>query len=68
MALDEILFPLCKFNYDLMYFGDDGKPVFMPAPDGPAVVMCNPYRTDTSQALEAQPPVPYRTFSETFEY
>jgi hypothetical protein len=57
-----------SFNYDLMYFGDDGKPVFMPAPDGPAVVMCNPYRTDSSQVLEARPPVPYRTFSETFEY
>jgi hypothetical protein len=57
-----------SFTYDLMYFGEDGRPVFMPAPDGPAVVKCNPYRTDTSQTLEALPPAPYRTFSETFEY
>ena len=57
-----------SFNSDLMYFGDDGKPVFMPKPDGPATILTNSYRTDTSQSLDAIPPVPYRTFKETFEY
>lgn len=57
-----------SFNYDLMYFGEDGRPVFMPEPDGPAVLMGNPYRTDTSQTLDAPLPAPYRTISETFEY
>ncbi|GFM31539.1 nuclear transport factor 2 family protein [Novosphingobium sp. PY1] len=56
------------FNFDLMYMGDDGKPVFMPKPDGPASVLNNTYRTDTAQKLEARPPEPYRTFSETFAY
>lgn len=56
------------FNVDLMYVGDDGKPVFMPKPDGPATILSNTYRTDGSQRLEARPPEPYRTFSETFEY
>src|SRR5271157_2044106 len=53
-----------SFTYDLMYFGEDGRPVFMPKPDGPAVVRATPYRTDSSQTLDARPPVPYRTFSE----
>lgn len=57
-----------SFNYDLMYFGEDGKPVFMPKPDGPAVVLGNPYRTDASQILDAKLPEPYRTFKDTFEY
>ena len=57
-----------SFNYDLMYFGEDGRPVFMPKPDGPATVLGNPYRTDSRQMLDARPPAPYRTFSETFEY
>lgn len=56
------------FNVDLMYVGEDGKPVFMPPVDGPATVMSNTYRTDSSQRLEARPPEPYRTFSETFAY
>jgi len=56
------------FNVDLMYVGEDGKPVFMPPVDGPATVMGNMYRTDTPQRLEARPPEPYRTFSETFAY
>lgn len=56
------------FNFDLMYMGDDGKPVFMPKPDGPASVLNNTYRTDAAQKLEARPPEPYRTFSETFAY
>ncbi|MBC2665487.1 nuclear transport factor 2 family protein [Novosphingobium flavum] len=56
------------FSDDLMYFGEDGKPVLMPKPDGPAKMRNNPYRTDTGQTLDAPPPVPYRTMSETFEY
>jgi SnoaL-like domain len=57
-----------SFTYDLMYFGEDGRPVFMPKPDGPAKILATPYRTDASQTLDAKPPVPYRSFSETFEY
>ncbi len=56
------------FNFDLMYIGENGKPVFMPPVDGPAVVRSNTYRTDTAQSLDARPPEPYRTFSETFAY
>jgi len=56
------------FSDDLMYFGENGKPVFMPKPDGPVTMRNNPYRTDTGQILDAPPPVPYRTFSETFAY
>ncbi|WP_298200710.1 nuclear transport factor 2 family protein [Novosphingobium sp.] len=57
-----------SFPDDLMYFGEDGKPVMMPKPDGPVTMRNNPYRTDTGQILDAPPPVPYRTISETFEY
>lgn len=57
-----------SFSYDLMYFGEDGKPVFMPKPDDPATIIGNPYRTDSSQTLDARLPEPYATFSETFEY
>lgn len=56
------------FSDDLMYFGEDGKPVMMPKPDGRVTVRNNPYRTDAAQSLDARPPVPYRTMSETFEY
>ena len=56
------------FADDLMYFGEDGKPVLMPKPDGPATLRHNPYRTDRGQTLDLPPPVPYRTFSETFAY
>jgi hypothetical protein len=56
------------FSDDLMYFGENGKPVLMPKPDGPVTMRNNPYRTDSSQMLDAPPPVPYRTISETFEY
>ena len=51
-----------------MYFGEDGKPVFMPKPDAPVTIRNNPYRTDASQTLDARPPEPYRTFADTFEY
>ena len=56
------------FSDDLMYFGENGKPVLMPKPDAPVTMRNNPYRTDTGQVLDAPPPVPYRTISETFEY
>ncbi|WP_310535011.1 nuclear transport factor 2 family protein [Novosphingobium sp.] len=56
------------FADDLMYFGEDGKPVMMPRPDGPATIRHNPYRTDKGQSLDLKPPVPYRTFAETFAY
>lgn len=56
------------FADDLMYFGEDGRPVMMPKPDGPATLRHNPYRTDRGQTLDLPPPVPYRTFSETFAY
>ena len=56
------------FADDLMYFGEDGKPVMMPKPDGPATIRHNPYRTDKGQTMDLLPPVPYRTISETFEY
>lgn len=57
-----------RFNFDLMYIGENGEAVFMPKPDGPATTLNNTYRTDSSQRLEARPPEPYETFSETFEY
>ncbi len=57
-----------SFGDDLMYFGEDGKPVMMPKPDGPATIRPNPFRTDKGQTLDLKPPVPYRTFSETFAY
>lgn len=56
------------FADDLMYFGEDGRPVMMPKPNGPATIRHNPYRTDRGQTLDLKPPVPYRTFSETFAY
>jgi SnoaL-like domain len=56
------------FSDDLMYIGESGKPIFMPKPDGPVTMRNNPYRTDSGQTLDASPPVPYRTISETFEY
>lgn len=56
------------FADDLMYFGEDGKPVMMPQPDGTATIRHNPYRTDKGQTLDLKPPVPYRTFAETFAY
>jgi len=57
-----------KFNADLMYLGEDGKPVFMPKVDSPPKTLAYPYRPDGSMTLEPRPPVPYRTFADTFEY
>jgi len=58
-----------QFNADLMYLGDDGKPVFMPKPDAPPKSLAYPYRPDAAMDHDMPPlPVPYRTFTETFEY
>jgi len=57
-----------KFNNDLMYIGQDGKPVFMPPVDGPPKSLHSPYRPDERMDLEPRLPVPYETFSKTFEY
>ncbi len=56
------------FNSDLMYIGDDGRPVFMPKPDGPALTKANPYRINGAQTLDARLPEPYHTFADTFSY
>src|SRR3954453_5875822 len=55
------------FDLDLMYFGDDGKPVFMPpAPD--ALRSGNPpYSPTRVQKLEPGPPVAHDTFADTFK-
>lgn len=54
------------FELDLMYFGDDGLPVFMPPADAPAANPYSPYRPDTKQTLTPEPPVPYDTHSGDF--
>jgi hypothetical protein len=56
------------FNADLMYLGDDGKPVFMPKVDGPPKSLTYPYRPDAAIQPDVPLPAPYRTLSETFEY
>ncbi|MFO1265352.1 MAG: nuclear transport factor 2 family protein [Rubrivivax sp.] len=57
-----------SFNADLMYLGDDGKPVFMPKVDGPPKSLTYSYRPDAAMAPDVPIPVPYRTLSDTFEY
>ena len=54
------------FDLDLMYFGDDGKPVFMPPADQPVPSRYVPYHPATRQTLEPLPPLPYGTFEDTF--
>lgn len=56
------------FNADLMYLGEDGKPVFMPKVDGPPKSLAHPYRPDAAMQPDVPLPMPYRTLSETFEY
>ena len=55
------------FDLDLMYFGDDGKPVFMPPADEPVSSENHPYSPSTVQKLEPEPPTPHDTFVDTFE-
>jgi hypothetical protein len=40
----------------LMYFGEDGRPRFMPTPDAPATRLSQRYRPDESQTLDPRPP------------
>lgn len=56
------------FDKDLMYFGEDGKPTFMPAPDGPATAVAERYAHNASQQLIARPPVPYAAFDDSMQY
>ena len=55
------------FDLDLMYFGDDGKPVFMPPADEPVPSTNHPYSPTTVQRLEPVPPVAHDTFEDTFK-
>jgi hypothetical protein len=55
------------FDLDLMYFGDDGRPVFMPKSDEPVPTEYHPYSPTTRQVLEPVPPVPHDTFEDTFK-
>ena len=55
------------FDLDLMYFGDDGKPVFMPPADEPVPSTNHPYSPTTAQKLEPAPPVAHDTFEDTFK-
>jgi hypothetical protein len=52
---------------NVMYFGEDGKPVFMPEPDRPSTFVWE-YGPHAAAVLEPRPPEPYATFDETFEY
>lgn len=54
------------FDLDLMYFGDDGKPVFMPPADEAVASEYHPYSPSARQTLEPVPPTPYDTFVDTF--
>ncbi|WP_109210323.1 MULTISPECIES: nuclear transport factor 2 family protein [Microbacterium] len=54
------------FDLDLMYFGDDGKPVFMPPADEPVASKNHPYSPETVQKLEPAPPVAHDHFTDTF--
>ena len=55
------------FALDLMYFGDDGKPVFMPPADEPVPTEYHPYSPSTRQTLDPAPPVPHDTVVDTFK-
>lgn len=55
-----------EFDAKLMYFGDDGKPVFLPPVEGPTVTPSFPYEIHTSQSLNPPPPLPYTEFDDTF--
>lgn len=56
------------FHNDLAFFGEDGKPVFMPRVDGPPKSTAYAYQIDRSAQIEPPLPEPFCTFSETFEY
>jgi hypothetical protein len=53
---------VAAFDKDLMYFGEDGRPKFMPPPDAPATDFADRYQPDLSQKLQPVPPAPYETY------
>ncbi|MCA0329192.1 MAG: nuclear transport factor 2 family protein [Actinobacteria bacterium] len=55
-----------EFDGKLMYFGHDGKPVFLPPVEGPCVTPSYVYSIDGAQQLVPEPPLPYEQFSDTF--
>jgi hypothetical protein len=55
-----------EYEAKLMYFGEDGAPVFMPPVDGPTVTTASPYRIGGRQELVPEPPQPYARFEDTF--
>jgi hypothetical protein len=55
------------FALDLMYFGENGEPVFMPPADEPAPSDYHPYSPAARQALDPEPPVPHDSFTDTFK-
>ena len=55
-----------EYEKTLAYFGDDGKPVFLPPVDGPTGTPHKPYSVDTAQRLVPEPPQPYGDFEDTF--
>jgi hypothetical protein len=55
------------FALDLMYFGDDGKAVFMPPADEPVPTEYHPYHPSSRQTLEPEPPAPYESFVDTYQ-
>lgn len=65
MQADQVIH---KFHNDLAFFGEDGKPVFMPPVDGVPKSIAYPYRTDRSAVIEPPLPQAFATFSSTFEY
>ncbi len=58
--------PRAEYEAKLMYFGDDGKPVFMPPVEAPTTMPSEPYRIDGRQELVPEPPQPYTDFEDTF--
>jgi hypothetical protein len=55
-----------EYEAKLMYFGDDGKPVFLPPVEGSTITPSYPYGIDKAQELVPEPPRPYREFDDTF--
>ncbi|GAA3757070.1 nuclear transport factor 2 family protein [Salinactinospora qingdaonensis] len=55
------------FALDLMYFGDDGEPMFMPPADEPVPSEYHPYSPSTRQTLDPEPPLAHATFTDTFK-
>lgn len=53
-------------DLDLMYFGENGKPVFLPPADEAVPTSHDPYSPSARQTLAPAPPVPHETFEDTF--